>query len=234
MKNETGAHGLAPISPVFVLSAVCLFLFCSSSYAQFSPLNGVTVTSYTIEGERPNDPVDTSLTFQSSSNTSFNPAVQAGGLTGDSTASTNWSIGAIGVDYSTLSPTLGNLIGVDLGGNAITLDLVDTLSGTFTLDFSQDFFFEGADLSIETLANTTTTTADLAPASGPAVNLLATPLGTLFSAGQYTLLLEADVSASGNNSAAVAIQTIAVPEPASSALLSALCVLLWVGARRLC
>jgi hypothetical protein len=211
---------------------VSLVGFGVPALGQVGPLDGVTVSSYTINGERPNDAFDTTLTFQSSSNPGFNPAGQLGLSTGDGIASTNWNVRALGADFSPTLPSFGNLIGIEISNSAGSLDLIDTLSGSFILNFSQDFYFEGANLSLGTLANATASTADLTPTVGSTVDLLTTPLGTLFSAGQYTLELAGTVSTAGVETAGLAIQTIAVPEPALSGLFGALWVLLWVAARR--
>jgi len=203
------------------VAASLLIVVSSANAAQPTNLVGMTVTSYTMSGSSTNR----SLTFQSTSNGSFNPSFVNGGMTGDQVAQTgsdSWTLGAFAYD---ISPVVGypfptNIVGVEANATGGAFSGSSVISCTYTLVFSgnQQFLglsntndFPGGITATLTSGGTTTNLAD------------SNTISTVFTAGTYTLALQ------GNNyntttATLVAIfagQTSAVPGTGIAALLGA-------------
>jgi hypothetical protein len=207
------------------VAASLLIVVSSANAAPPTNLAGMTVTSYTMSGTNPKG----SLTFQSTSNGSFNPSFVDGVNTGDQVAQTgsnSWTLGAFAYD---ISPVVGypfptNIVGIEANTTSGAFSGSSVISCTYTLVFSGNQQFLGLSNTGSFAGGIADITATLT-LSGGATTDLTNPaaVGTVFTAGTYTLALQ------GNNyntttATLVAIfagQTSAVPGTGIAALLGA-------------
>jgi len=181
--------------------------------AQIPPLEGMSVTSYSISATVASPGEPATLSLQSSANPAFDPTAQFASSTGDEVNGTNWLLYAIGVDYSPLVPTLNNIIGLQAEADGNTLTAGDTIGGQWVMSFALDQRFD------QLLGDSVTApAASLTPSGGTAIDLTTTAAGTVFPAGSYTLDMLAQVDSSSPRAAAVVLATTAVPEPATLGL----------------
>ena len=208
--------------------AASLLIVVSSANAGSLPTNlvGMTATSYTMSGSSTGR---SQLSFQSSSNGSFNPSYAYGQGTGDFVAKTddpvsNWNLGAYAADYGAIYSYPGPLNVVGVEANATGTDAFDgpsVLSCTYMLVFSADQTFAG----VQNVNDFNSITATLT-LSGGATTDLTNPaaVGTVFTAGTYTLVLQGNDYGETNSvtlAALFAPQASAVPGTGIAALLGA-------------
>lgn len=205
--------------------AASLLIVVSSANAGSTPpqptnLVGMTVTSYTMSGSSTNR----SLTFQSTSNGSFNPSFVNGQNTGDQVAQTgsdSWTLGAFAYD---ISPVVGypfptNIVGVEANTTGGAFSGSSVISCTYTLVFSGNQQFLGLSDTNDSSSITATLTS-----GGTTTDLTdSNTTGTVFSAGTYTLAMQGN-GYNTTTATLVAIfagQTTAVPGTGIAALLGA-------------
>ena len=209
--------------------AASLLIVVSSANAGSLPTNlvGMTATSYTMSGSSYSRP---QLSFQSSSNGSFNPSYAYGQGTGDFVAKTddpasNWILGAYAADYGAIFSYPGPLNVVGVTANATGTDAFDgpsVLSCTYTLVFSANQTFVG----VQNVNDFNSITATLTLSGGATTDLTtaATDGSTVFTAGTYTLVLQGNNYGETNSvelAALFATQASAVPGTGIAALLGA-------------
>ena len=203
--------------------AASLLIVVSSANAGVSPTNlvGMTATSYTMSGSSTNR----SLSFQSTSNGSFNPSFVDGVNTGDQVAQTgsdSWTLGAFAYD---ISPVVGypfptNIVGVEANTTGGAFSGSSVISCTYTLVFSGNQQFLGLNDPSDFPGGITATLTS----GGTTTDLTDSNItGTVFSAGTYTLALQGN-GYSSTTATLIAIfagQTSAVPGTGIAALLGA-------------
>ncbi len=207
------------------VAASLLIVVSSANAAPPTNLVGMTATSYTMSGSSTNR----SLTFQSTSNGSFNPSFVNGVNTGDQVAQTgsdSWTLGAFAYD---ISPVVGypfpaNIVGIEANTTSGAFSGSSVISCTYTLVFSGNQTFVGLSNTGSFAGGIADITATLT-SGGTTTNLAtaATDGSVVFSAGTYTLALQ------GNNYntpaatlvAIFAAQTSSVPGTGIAALLGA-------------
>jgi hypothetical protein len=207
------------------VAASLLIVVSSANAAPPTNLAGMTVTSYTMSGTNPKG----SLTFQSTSNGSFNPSFVDGVNTGDQVAQTgsdSWTLGAFAYD---ISPVVGypfptNIVGVEANTTSGAFSGSSVISCTYTLVFSGNQQFLGLSNTGSFAGGIADITATLT-LSGGATTDLTNPaaVGTVFTAGTYTLALQGN---NYNTSTATLValfagQTSSVPGTGIAALLGA-------------
>jgi hypothetical protein len=191
------------------------------------PLGGMTVSSYSMNATA-SGRTTSSLSFNSTQNGSFDGSYIAGldtgdGLEADTGTALEWSLQATAVDFGPAAqwPNPLNFVGLSLS-SPNNFSIGDTLSGTFTLTFSDTQAYAGLNtfFDIDT-SSFSTVTATLTPSGGTAENLLTKTVGTtLFPAGTYTLSLAGTL---GTTLSDVSLYTVfegpqPVPEPSTFAL----------------
>ncbi len=204
----------------------------STARAQaLGPLGGMTVSSYSMNATA-SGRTTSSLSFNSTQNGSFDGSYIAGldtgdGLEADTGTALEWSLQATAVDYGPAAsyPSPLNFTGltVSIPSGKGNLSIGDTLSGTFTLTFSDTQAYAGLNkfYDIDTSSSFSTVTATLTPSGGTAEDLLlTTSLGKSFAAGTYTLSLAGTL---GSPLSDVSLFTFfegpqPVPEPSTFAL----------------
>ncbi|MGA0173663.1 MAG: hypothetical protein ACO3NL_08465, partial [Phycisphaerales bacterium] len=185
-------------------------------------LVGMTATSYTMSGSS----TGRSLSFQSTSNGSFNPSFVNGVNTGDQVAQTgsdSWTLGAFAYD---ISPVVGypfptNIVGVEANATGGAFSGSSVISCTYTLVFSGNQTFLGLNDQSDFPGGITATLTS----GGTTTNLAtaATDGSVVFSAGTYTLALQGN-GYSSTTATLIAIfagQTSSVPGTGIAALLGA-------------
>lgn len=192
------------------------------------PLGGMTVSSYSINATA-SGRTTSSLSFNSTQNGSFDGSYMAGTGTGDEVkadtgTASEWSLQATAYDYSPVVsyPNPVNLVALSLVSPS-NFSIGDTLSGTFTLTFSDTQAYAGLNkfYDIDTSSSFSTVTATLTPSGGTTEDLLlTTSLGKSFAAGTYMLSLAGTL---GSPLSDVSLFTFfegpqPVPEPSTFAL----------------
>jgi hypothetical protein len=206
------------------VAASLLIVVSSANAAPPTNLVGMTATSYTMSGSS----TGRSLSFQSTSNGSFNPSFVNGatiGGTGDQVAQTgsdSWTLGAFAYD---ISPVVGypfptNIVGVEANTTGGAFSGSSVISCTYTLVFSGNQQFLGLNDPSDFPGGITATLTS----GGTTTDLTDSNItGTVFSAGTYTLALQGN-GYSSTTATLIAIfagQTSAVPGTGIAALLGA-------------
>ena len=204
------------------VAASLLIVVSSANAAQPTNLVGMTATSYTMSGSSTNR----SLTFQSTSNGSFNSSFVNGVNTGDQVAQTgsdSWTLVAVAYD---ISPVVGaplplNIVGVEANATGGAFSGSSVISCTYTLVFSGNQQFLGLNITVDFPGGITATLTS----GGTTTNLAtaATDGSVVFSAGTYNLAL---VGNGYNTTTATLVavfagQTSSVPGTGIAALLGA-------------
>ncbi|MFZ9690915.1 MAG: hypothetical protein ACO3EP_02660 [Phycisphaerales bacterium] len=204
------------------VAASLLIVVSSANAAPPTNLVGMTATSYTMSGSSTNR----SLSFQSTSNGSFNSSFVNGVNTGDQVAQTgsdSWTLGAFAYD---ISPVVGypfptNIVGVEANATGGAFSGSSVISCTYTLVFSGNQTFLGLNDQSDFPGGITATLTS----GGTTTNLAtaATDGSVVFSAGTYTLALQGN-GYSSTTATLIAIfagQTSSVPGTGIAALLGA-------------
>lgn len=161
-------------------------------------MDGVSITSYTVNGSTPGraGATSTSLTFSNTDNGSFDPTLVFGSTTGDFVSGGDWTLSAVGADYGFfVALPVVNTIGASMSAGP-DFASGDGISLTFVLVFTKAQSFYGVNNLGE--ANVGIDSATLARDGGATTNLLTATPGEIFAAGTYTLSM-AGTGTGGSN-----------------------------------